>query len=105
MAKTLDNWDRFDWDDGNSEKNWHRHGITDLESEEIFFNQPLIVAPDRTQLSNEIRHRALGRTDSDRRLFVAFTIRENRIRVISARDMNKSEERIYAEKTKRDSGI
>ncbi len=34
---------------------------------------------------------------------IAFTLRNKLIRVISARDMTKREERIYAEKTKRDS--
>jgi uncharacterized DUF497 family protein len=105
MARTLENCDGFDWDEGNSDKNWHLHSVTDGESEEIFFNQPLIVVSDQTQQSKESRHRALGRTDSDRKLFVAFTIRGNKIRVISARDMTASEERRYAEKVKRDPGI
>jgi len=39
----------------------------------------------------------LGRTNDDRYLFVVFTIRNNKIRVISARDMNRKERRVYRE--------
>ena len=38
---------------------------------------------------------AFGKTDQDRYLFVAFTVRKKMIRVISARDMTKSEFREY----------
>ena len=45
----------------------------------------------------------LGRTDQDRFLFAVFTIREELIRIISARDMNKKEREIYNEEIKKDS--
>jgi uncharacterized DUF497 family protein len=103
MASILESCEGFEWDDGNSGKNWHLHRVTDGECEEIFFNLPLIV--DRGRVGAEARFFALGRADSGRRLFVAFTIRDRLIRVISAREMTKSEERKYAEKAKRDSDI
>ncbi len=105
MASIVENCEGFEWDDGNSSKNWHLHRVTDGECEEIFFNLPLIVALDNLRKSNEPRFFALGRTDSDRRLFTAFTIRATLIRVISAREMTKSEERKYEEKIKRDTGL
>jgi hypothetical protein len=37
----------FDWDEGNFAKSETKHGVTDRESEEIFFNTPLIVARSR----------------------------------------------------------
>ncbi|MFH1361079.1 MAG: BrnT family toxin [bacterium] len=43
----------------------------------------------------EQRFYALGRTNQDRLLFVVYTIRSNKIRVISARDMNKRERGCY----------
>ncbi len=104
MAGILDNCEGFDWDDGNSGKNWHRHRVTDGECEEIFFNVPLIVAADLNS-NDEKRFFALGRTEDDRRVFVAFTIRDRLIRVISARDTTASERRKYEEKRKRDSKI
>jgi predicted DNA binding CopG/RHH family protein len=45
---------------------------------------------------DEDRYYALGRTSADRRLFVAFTMRGTLVRVISARDMSRTERRAYA---------
>lgn len=85
----------FDWDDGNQEKNWIKHGVSTAESEETFFNQPLIVQEDAEHSQTEQRYFALGRTNRRRRLFVVFTVRDDRIRVISARDMSRKERSIY----------
>jgi uncharacterized protein len=86
----------FDWDDGNSGKNWEKHGVADFEAEEMFFNRPFIVRHDAALSREENRWRALGRTDTDRYLFVAFTVRHGLIRVISARLMTRRERRFYA---------
>ena len=43
----------------------------------------------------EPRHYVLGHTIAGRRLFIAFTVREDKIRWISARDMSKKERKIY----------
>ena len=101
MKKAIDNCEGFEWDEGNSDKNWVLHQVTDGECEQVFFNLPLIIAPDTKHSQQEQRIFALGRTDADRWLFIAFVIRENRIRVISARDMNDREARKYAERVKR----
>ena len=85
----------FDWDDGNQGKNWEKHGVTDAEAEETFFNDPLVAGTDVAHSGSEPRYFALGRTDAGRRLFVAFAVRRNLIRVISARDMTKRELRRY----------
>ena len=49
----------------------------------------------------ETRFRAMGYTDKDRCLYIVFMVRNNLVRVISARDMNKKERAIY-EKFKTD---
>ncbi len=86
----------FDWDAGNSDKSWRRHRVSDSECEELFLNQPLVVRQDQSHSRGEVRYYyALGQTDRGRRLFVAFTIRRKLIRVISARDANRNELRIY----------
>lgn len=105
MKSIIENCEGFEWDDGNSNKNWHLHGVTDGECEDVFFNLPLIIAADKAHSNAEKRFFALGRTDANRRLFIAFAVRNKLIRVISARDMTKSETRKYAEKIKRDSDI
>jgi len=85
----------FDWDDGNFSKNWEKHEVTYWECEQIFFNHPLITIWDEKHSNHELRFYVLGQTDLNRKLFVLFTIRDNRIRVISARDMNRKEKKEY----------
>ncbi|MBI3299858.1 MAG: BrnT family toxin [Elusimicrobia bacterium] len=85
----------FLWDEGNADKNWEGHRVTQFECEQIFFNQPLIVSSDDAHSQKEPRFYALGRTDAERMLFVAFTVRKNLIRAISARDMRRREREEY----------
>lgn len=82
----------FEWDAGNADKNWLKHQV----HKQVFFNQPLVVAPDVAHSRDEIRLYALGQTDRGRLLFLAFTLRGDRIRVISARDMSRRERQAYA---------
>lgn len=85
----------FDWDNGNSGKNRRRHDVSDGECEEIFFNSPLLLADDARHSESEERVFAFGVTNTARLLTVVFTMRRNLIRVISARDMNRREQRLY----------
>lgn len=85
----------FDWDAGNREKNWNKHGVSTGECEEVFFNQPLVVAGDEGHSEREERFFALGHADAGRMLFVVFTIRGSLVRVISARDMSRKERKVY----------
>lgn len=85
----------FDWDEGNRDKNWIRHRVSNGECEEVFFNQPLLILPDVRHSQTELRYYALGQTNSGRNLFVVFTLRDSLIRVISARDMSRKEREIY----------
>ena len=45
--------------------------------------------------NTETRYYALGQTDDERQLFIVCTIRDNLIRVISARDMSKKEREVH----------
>lgn len=85
----------FEWDDGNADKNWLRHRVSQAECEQIFFNLPLVTAEDNLHSYDESRHYALGQTDAGRLLFVVYTLRDGRIRVISARDMIPRERKEY----------
>lgn len=96
----LSNINGFEWDKGNITKNWERHGVAHTECEEVFFNNPLIVKNDVTHSMTEVRYYVLGKTNAHRRLFLVFTVRNNKIRVISARDMSKEEREIYAKAEK-----
>jgi uncharacterized DUF497 family protein len=103
MASILESCEGFEWDDGNSSKNWHLHRVTDAESEEVFSNEPIVIIRNSAHSDFESRYAARGVTNSGRRLTVIFTIRNALVRVISARDMTRREERIYEEKIKRNS--
>jgi len=85
----------FQWDEGNADKNWISHRVSKSECEQLFFNQPLLIANDEKHSEFEKRYYALGKTDDNRRLFIVSTIRNNLIRVISARDMSKKEREVY----------
>ena len=85
----------FQWDNGNVEKNWLKHGVTNAESEQVFFNDPLVIAEPQGQIWAEMRYYAYGQTDEGRKLFIVFTIRQELIRIISARDMSRRERRNY----------
>ena len=87
----------FEWDAGNSDKNWLRHAVRQSEAEQVLLNTPLVVAADIGHSQTEARFAALGRTDTGRGLAVVFTVRGNRIRVISARTMNKMERKVYGQ--------
>jgi len=85
----------FDWDDGNIYKNEKKHGLKWQTIEEVFFNEPLLILEDASHSQHECRCFALGKTDEDLKLFIVFTKRENKIRIISARMMNKKERSYY----------
>ena len=85
----------FDWDEGNLLKNWERHRVSASECEQLFFNRPLIAMPDPMHSISESGFYALGQSDDGRRLFVVFTVRNQLIRVISARDMSPKERKAY----------
>jgi uncharacterized protein len=84
----------FEWDDGNSCKP-ARHGVTVKEAEEPFFDPRARVQDDAPHSQGERRWWLWGRTTHGRRLKIAFTARGRKIRVISARDMNKKERSFY----------
>jgi uncharacterized DUF497 family protein len=92
---TVPEFEGFDWSGGNADKNWNRHHVSPLESEQVFFNSPLLAGADEVHSQGEKRYYALGQTDEGRELFVAFTIRGRRLRIVSARDMSRKERKVY----------
>lgn len=86
----------FEWDEGNSTKNWERHRVTQAEAEEVFFNRPVFLL-DARSAERERRYNVLGRTNDDRLLSVISTMRRGLARVISARPMSRKERDGYAQ--------
>jgi uncharacterized protein len=99
IAERLKECIGFEWDTGNSEKNWIKHGVTRAESEEAFDNLPLLLSEDEAHSDEEERFHAMGQTDRERKLFITFTFRQNLISVISARPMDEYERNDYEQAT------
>lgn len=89
----------FEWDKSNLLKNLLKHGVTHLECEEVFGDPAKVVFGDSEHSRAEERFILLGKTASGRILYVVFTIRNERLRVISARDLNKKEVFLYEKRT------
>lgn len=95
----LDRIAGFDWDEGNARKSEAKHGVSQAEAEQMFFNDPLLVVDDARHSRVEPRYHALGHSDGGRMLHATFTVRADGrlIRMISVRDMSRKERMRYAE--------
>lgn len=85
----------FEWDEGNVDKSYRKHGITPNEAEEVFLDEDILLLEDIKHSQQEERFEAIGKTTRGDVLFLAFTIREDKIRIISARKANKKERKQY----------
>lgn len=91
----------FEWDKGNKDKNLKKHGITTKEIEQVFLNEEQeekLIVNDEKHSKIEKRYAFFGKTEEGKKLSIVFTLRRNKIRVITARSMSKKERREYEEK-------
>lgn len=95
----------FEWDEGNIDKSYQKHDVTPKESEEVFLDEDLKVSRDIEHSQKEKRFIALGKTFENKILFVVFTLRKDKIRIISARKANKIERRKYGQKIKKSAEV
>ena len=87
----------FDWDFGNIEKNETKHGVTTEEVEEIFkYGKMLPLGKQVRPVVKEDRFGIIGPTKEEKMLCIVFTIRDNKVRPISARMASQKERRLYA---------
>lgn len=85
----------FDWDKGNVEKNLIKHSISCRESEEIFLDINAVYRKDDKHSLKEKRSAIIGKSFLGRILIAFFTVRNNKIRIISVRGVNKKEKNLY----------
>ena len=97
---TLDKPLSFDWDSGNIKKNLLKHGVTNKECEELFDCPDKRILNDKTHSLKERRYIIIGETYKKRYLYLVFTLRGQKIRVMSVRDLNKKEYHLYEKRTK-----
>lgn len=91
---------KFEWDKGNKNKSLQKYGISNNEAEETFFDSDKQEYPDPAHSKKEERKVLVGSTKKGRLLFIVYTKRIKKIRIISARDLNKKKERsLYEEAT------
>lgn len=86
----------FDWDKGNLE-HIKKHNVKANDCEEGFLNKPFILSEDETHSQTEERFRVYAQTNKSKFLMMIFTIRNNKIRVITARNQNKKERKEFKE--------
>ena len=85
----------FEWDRAKAEANQAKHGVSFLEGCEVFGDDQSSTVRDPDHSADEDRYLIFGLTRSGRYLVVSYTERENRIRLISAREMTPRERRAY----------
>ncbi|HEV8421282.1 MAG TPA: BrnT family toxin [Actinomycetota bacterium] len=83
----------FDWDDHNSD-HLRRNGVDPEEAQEAVLDPGGLGAP-AYDVGCEKRSALLGATESGRVLFVVYTTRRGRTRVVTPRDATRSEKRRY----------
>lgn len=87
----------FEWDEGNSDKP-NKHGLTRTESEEAFFDDNKVIFRDWKHSAKEQRITLLGKTKGGRLLNITYTIRKKKIRIVTARHINRKEVPLYEKK-------
>ena len=88
----------FDWDRWNDQKNEEKHGVSRLEAESAFYDARLCLFEDvRHSSPRETRYILYARSLEARVIMVGFTLRGNKLRVITARPASRKERTIYEE--------
>ncbi len=88
----------FEWDRGNQTKSESKHGIATSEVEAVFRSgRALPLGIQVSPVSSEQRLGIVGPSITGRLLQVAFTLRDGRVRVISARPAHWKERKSYEE--------
>ena len=85
----------FEGDENKSAANFRKHGVTFLEASEAFADDFSSEVADPDHSEGEYRYLLFGKTDSDKYVVVSYTERDERIRIISARNMTRSERKAY----------
>lgn len=85
----------FEWDSEKAAANLRKHGVSFSEAVTVFGDPLEVTIADPDHSESEFRFLSIGRSESGRLLVVAYTERDNRIRLISARPATPRENRSY----------
>jgi hypothetical protein len=86
----------FEWDDTKAAENYAVHGVTFEAARDVFKDAFAVDWFDDRAPYGEARYATIGMVEN-RLLYVAYTMREDRIRIISARGAESYEKRRYHE--------
>ena len=87
--------DFFEWDDDKADANYRKHGVSFDEACTVLFDDFAIVEEDNREKYGEQRLISVGMTNRNRLLVVAWTERNNKIRLISAFKADKQQRKNY----------
>lgn len=86
---------QFEWDREKAEVNLKKHGISFEEASSVWRDYFNIELFDHEHSVQENRFLMVGESNLNRLLIISFTERENKIRIISARELTPTERREY----------
>jgi len=89
----------FEWDPRKAEINLRKHGVSFTEAATVFGDDFSITVPDPDHSAEEDRYITIGWSERRRLLVVAHTERSGHIRIISVRELTRSERKAYEEET------
>jgi uncharacterized DUF497 family protein len=87
----------FEWDPSKALENLRKHEVTFNEAVSVFGDVYGITACDPDHSADEQRYVTVGASNRGRLLIVAHVDRRERIRIISARKLTRSERMDYEE--------
>ncbi|UBF28765.1 BrnT family toxin [Kovacikia minuta CCNUW1] len=88
---------QFEWDDNKAASNLSKHRISFEEAKTVFDDPFYIDFYDPDHSEDEERYLVVGESNQGRLLIVSYTERENSIRLISAREVTRTEREAYEE--------
>ena len=88
----------FEWDADKAASNLSKHGISFAEAMTVLSDALEVMIPDPGHSDAELRFVSIGLSEAGRLLVVAYTERDQRIRIISVRQATARERRQYESK-------
>lgn len=87
----------FEWNPQKAAKNLRKHKVPFAEAATVFSDPLGVTVPDPAHSAGESRYIIVGMSNRLRLLIVAFAERDDRIRIISARELTRAERKAYEE--------
>jgi uncharacterized DUF497 family protein len=87
----------FEYDQEKSTSNWKKHGVSFQEATSVFVDPLASTLPDNLHSDDEQRFITIGLSSMSRVLFVVYTERGFRVRIIGARLAETRERKQYEE--------